>query len=117
MLSIRNKTITFHRKILCISLFRNRNRIHIAYRLYQSQSDIIVNNETIKQRITIQDIYDVIDTVLLNYPGIEVMVFLTPGIVNNGFATTASINGFDDMNYKKLVYKQIFTKIYYYKRC
>lgn len=36
LLSIRNKTITFHRKILCISLFRNRNRIHIAYRLYQS---------------------------------------------------------------------------------
>lgn len=55
--------------------FRNRNRIHIAYRLYQSQSDIIVNNETIKQRITIQDIYDVIDTVLLNYPGIEVIGF------------------------------------------
>ena len=102
LLSIRNKTITFHRKILCISLFRNRNRIHIAYRLYQSQSDIIVNNETIKQRITIQDIYDVIDTVLLNYPGIEVIGFSTPGIVNNGFATTASINGFDDMNYKKL---------------
>ena len=49
LLSIRNKTITFHRKILCISLFRNRNRIHIAYRLYQSQSDIIVNNETIIQ--------------------------------------------------------------------
>ena len=102
LLSIRNKTITFHRKFLCISLFRNRNRIHIAYRLYQSQSDIIVNNETIKQRITIQDIYDVIDTVLLNYPGIEVIGFSTPGIVNNGFATTASINGFDDMNYKKL---------------
>lgn len=102
LLSIRNKTITFHRKILCISLFRNRNRIHIAYRLYQSQSDIIVNNETIKQRITIQDIYDVIDTVLLNYPGIEVIGFSTPGIVNNRFATTASINGFDDMNYKKL---------------
>ena len=78
LLSIRNKTITFHRKILCISLFRNRNRIHI------------------------QDIYDVIDTVLLNYPGIEVIGFSTPGIVNNGFATTASINGFDDMNYKKL---------------
>ena len=36
-------------KILTLSLFRNSNRVHIAYRVYGEQNDILLDNEIIKK--------------------------------------------------------------------
>lgn len=87
---------------LCISLFRNSGRVHIGYRIYQGKV-MLVDKETIKNVITMQDIYDVIDTSILNYPDITTIGFAAPGIINDGYACYANINGFYEMNYKKLL--------------
>ena len=41
-------------KILTLSLFRNSNRVHIAYRVYGEQNDILLDNEKIDQ--TLEDL-------------------------------------------------------------
>ena len=92
--------------VLCISLFRSTGPVHIAYRLYGPHVEIIEDTEVIKQRISIEDIYDVIDTILLRYPQVEYISLAAPGIINDGAATTANINGFAEMNYKQLIGKR-----------
>src|SRR5699024_10391288 len=69
-------------KILVLSLFRNSLRVHIAYHLYDEQNHIISSNEIIKFKISMEDIYDVIDTILLQYPRIQIIGISTPGIIN-----------------------------------
>ncbi len=101
---------SFDEQLLCLSLFRNQTKVHIAYRLYD-HSEIVINKEVIKNRIAIWDIYDVIDTILLNFPTIKIVVFSAPGIINEGKATSANVNGFEEMDYLGLFkkrYKQEF---------
>ena len=57
--------------ILCLSIFRNQSRIHIAYRLFHPNYQIIESDEIIKRKISVDDIYDVIDTMLIKDPTIE----------------------------------------------
>ncbi|MCD7894660.1 MAG: ROK family protein [Erysipelotrichaceae bacterium] len=95
------KEFNSYQTYLCISLFRNSGRVHIAYRVYNGEI-ILISKEIIKPSITIQDIYDVIDTVLLNFPAIKTIGFSAPGIINDGYASDANINGFYEMNYKAL---------------
>lgn len=97
------ENIVMDTTVLCISLFRNTGPVHIAYRLYGPHVKILEDTEVIKQRITIQDIYDIIDTILLRYPEVEYISLAAPGIINDGMATTANINGFAEMNYKQLI--------------
>ena len=85
-------------KILSLSIFRNSSRVHIAYRLYGEHNDILMNNEIIKQQMNIQDIYDVLDTVILKYPDLKIIGISTPGIINDGYVTSANVNGFGDVD-------------------
>ncbi len=85
-------------KILTLSLFRNSSRIHIAYRLYGEHNEILMDNEIIKQTMVLQDIYDVIDTVILKYPDVKFIGLSTPGIINDGYVTSANVNGFGDVD-------------------
>ncbi len=97
-------------RILCISANRYRQNIHIAYRMYD-HGKIIVNKENIKERITIEDICDVIDTMLLQYPEIEIIGLTVPGIINHGKVDNevfVGIGAFDFRNYFKHRYKQQF---------
>lgn len=103
------KSLNSYQTYLCISLFRNSGRVHIAYRVYNGEI-ILISKEIIKPSITIQDVYDVIDTILLNFPAIKTIGFSAPGIINDGYATSANVCGFYEMNYKDLFsrYKQKF---------
>ena len=47
---------------LTISLFRNSNRVHMFYRIYNMVDKINVERDIIKKYINIEDIYDIIDT-------------------------------------------------------
>ncbi|MFQ6875469.1 MAG: ROK family protein [Coprobacillus cateniformis] len=98
-------------KILTLSLFRNSNRVHIAYRVYGEQNDILLDNEIIKSNVVIQDIFDVLDTVFLKYKDLNVIGISTPGIINDGFVSSSNVNGFGDIDLYNILtqrYQQSF---------
>ena len=98
-------------KILTLSLFRNSNRVHIAYRVYGEQNDILLDNEIIKSNVVIQDIFDVLDTVFLKYKDLNVIGISTPGIINDGVVSSSNVNGFGDIDLYNILtqrYQQSF---------
>ena len=90
-------------KILVLSIFRNSLRVHIAYQLYDEQNKVVVSNEIIKLKISMEDIYDVIDTILLQYEDIRIIGISTPGIINDGFVTSMNVFGLHDVNMHQLL--------------
>lgn len=97
-------------KILCLSIFKNKERIHINYRLYQ-KSQILLNKEVMKYSISIQDIYDVIDTVILHYPDISVIGMSIPGIIYNGLLSSSYIYDIENNEIEKAFTKRYHQKI------
>jgi len=87
--------ISDKRQILCLTIFKNKERVHLTYRLYQ-KGQILADNEIIKYNISIQDIYDVLDTVLLQYPDISIIGMSIPGIIHNGFLSSSYIKDVKD---------------------
>lgn len=79
------------RQILCLTIFKNKERIHMTYRLYQ-KGQILAENEIIKYNISILDIYDVLDTIILQYSDISMIGMSIPGIIHNGLLTSSYIN-------------------------
>lgn len=100
-------------KILCLSIFRNSNRVHIAYRLYAPGNRILLDNEIIKNKISLRDMFDVIDTVLLNHPDVETIGISIPGIINDGFVVSASITGMSDFDLKEAMTSRYRQKFYF----
>lgn len=81
--SLRRKVNNKH-KILSISMIRPNQKVSLYYRLYDEKNHVILDNEVIKNRISIDDIYDILDTVFVTYPDIEYIGLSMPGIVNDG---------------------------------
>lgn len=103
-------TIHNDTKILVLSIFRNSLRVHIAYRIYDEHNHILLDNEIIKPKMTIQDIFDIIDTSILHYPDIRMVGVSTPGIINDGYVVSANVDGLEDMDLLSILssrYKQI----------
>lgn len=99
-------------KTLCLALIRNSKRIHIVYRLYDEENNSLVNNEIIKPNLTIQDYYDVIDSMLVLYPDIKKIGICTPGIIKDGWIRSMAINGIQEINIENdftSKYKQTFS--------
>lgn len=71
-------------KILSIAMIRNSRRIHLAYRLYDEKNHILLSREIIKYKMSLDDIYDIIDTVLKDYPDVGMTGLSMPGIMNDG---------------------------------
>lgn len=71
------------RTYLTVSLFKNSNRVHIFYRLYNMMDEIKVERDIIKKYINIEDIYDIIDTALSQYQSIQVIGISLPGIIED----------------------------------
>lgn len=84
-------------KTLCIALIRNSRRVHIAYRIYDEQNQILENDEIIKPRLTIFDYYLVIDSMLGQYPDIGIIGISTPGIINKGHITSLNLFGIEEV--------------------
>ena len=87
-------------KTLCLALIRNSNRVHIVYRLYDENNGILENNEIIKPTLTIQDYYDVIDSVLAKYPDIKVIGLSTPGIIRGDRIISMGLEGLEEISIK-----------------
>lgn len=99
------------KKILCLSLIRNRHRVHILYRLYDENNEILENNIIVKRRLYLQDYYDIIDSMLVHYPDIEVIGLSTPGIIDEKKIVSISVEGLGEIDIErdfKSRYKQTF---------
>lgn len=105
------KKIQCHVKVLSLSIFRNSERVHIAYRLYGEKNRIYLNNEIIKHKVLIRDIYDVIDTVLLQFSDLKVIGISLPGIINDGYVSSAHVNGLEDIDLLSLLSSRYTQKI------
>lgn len=96
------KNIKHNIKVLCISLIRNSYRVHIVYRLYGHNNEILIDNEIIKNKISLRDIFDVIDIILLQHHDIEVIGLCMPGIINDGHISSMHVEGLEDMDIQKI---------------
>lgn len=90
-----NLDINDQRQIICLTIFKNKERIHLTYRLYQ-KGQVLTENEIIKYNISIQDIYDVLDTIILHYPNISMIGMSIPGIIHNGLLSSSYIKDVKD---------------------
>lgn len=58
-------------------------------------------NETIKYKIHIQDIYDLLDTLIIQYQKLSTISLSLPGIVDAGKVTSTYISGVEKKTLKK----------------
>ncbi len=93
-LPVKNKKHT-GKKILCMTLIRNSNRVHIVYRLYDGRNKILENNEIIKPTFKLQDFYDVIDSELAQYPDIAIIGVSVPGIIHEEYINSMHLEGIE----------------------
>lgn len=96
------QSISVKQTVLVISFIRNSDRIHMIYGLYYDGKQQI-RNEIIKYRISIEDIYDLIDTVLARHPETKMVGISVPGIINEHEIRGMSINGIRDINIQPLL--------------
>lgn len=99
-LPVKNKKHT-GKKILCMTLIRNSNRVHIAYRLYDGRNKILENNEIIKPTFKLQDFYDVIDSELAQYPDIAIIGVSVPGIIHEEYINSMHLEGIERLELEK----------------
>lgn len=99
-LPIKNKKHT-GKKILCMALIRNSNRVHIVYRLYDGRNKILENNEIIKPTFKLQDFYDAIDSELAQYPDIAIIGVSVPGIIHENYINSMHLEGIERLELEK----------------
>lgn len=99
-----------HRQILCLIIFKNKERVHITYHLDQNGKTLI-KNEIIKNNISIQDIYDVLDTLILQYPDIEIIGMAIPGIIHDGLLSSSYIDDIENNDIEKSFSEKYTQKI------
>lgn len=99
-----------HRQILCLIIFKNKERVHITYHLDQNGKTLI-KNEIIKNNISIQDIYDVLDTLILQYPDIEIIGMAIPGIIHDGLLSSSYIDDIENNDIEKAFSEKYTQKI------
>lgn len=87
------------KNILAVSINSNGDNSHISYRLYQYDQSIILDSKIIKHHISLQDVLDAIDTVLLQNEKVDVIGIALPGVIVDGFIHSGII---DEMKNKKL---------------
>lgn len=72
----------YEKRILSISIVNGKNQTNIDYRLYD-QGNVIDHNHVIKCTMDLNDLCDIIDTMLLKYKHIDMIGIATPGIVKD----------------------------------
>ncbi len=90
--------------VLVFSLFRNSQRVHLAYRLYLKDMDMVIDDEIIKPHVKAEDIFHVIDTILANHPDVKTIGVSTPGIINDdGMLYSTSVRGFENVYLERML--------------
>lgn len=96
-------------KILTIALIRGNEQVFFDYRIYNKHNQIILDGEVIKSKVSLNDLYDIIDTVTVEHPDIKIISISMPGIINDGRLSwvESGFNDYDIMHYltKKYPYQ------------
>ncbi len=88
------KNIHSNDEILAISYIRHNDNIRLGYRVYLNNK-ILTDKEVIKTTMKLEDIEDIIDTVLVYHPHIKKIGITMPGIINDG-KLYLPLDGFDN---------------------
>lgn len=89
------QTIHNNEKILVIAMIKINERVYLDYRIYGENNEILLDNEVIKHKISLNDLYDVLDTALAAYKDIKIVGISMPGVINNGHLSLSPY-GFND---------------------
>ena len=84
----------YNRRVLSIVLSANRAQTRIYYRIYDN-NDIMDQQIIIKPTLNTNDLYDVIDTVLLKVKHLDAIAIAIPGIIKGNDHLRSSIDGKD----------------------
>lgn len=84
--------IQIQHKILTIALIREEaDQFHFASRLYDKGCKILFDEDIIKNRLCLNDLYDICDTAFARHPDIGMVGIAMPGIVNKGHLSLLSL--------------------------
>lgn len=89
------QTVHNNEKILVIAMIRINERVYLDYRIYGENNKILLDNEVIKHKISLNDLYDILDTALATYNDIKIVGISMPGVINNGHLSLSPY-GFND---------------------
>lgn len=97
-----------HGQILCLAFITLDVKVRLVSRLYDQDNTILEDYETYKNKISINDIIDMIDYILLKHPHIELISLSLPGVIYNGVLTLEKygFNNCDLLACLKEKYKQ-----------
>ena len=90
--------IEYYETILSIAIIRTKENIVIAYRVYAPNYEILMENDIVKEIMTMDDIFNTIDTILALYPSITKIGFSSPGIIQENYIRLPVINGLNDLD-------------------
>lgn len=105
------RLLKYQMMILCLSLYQNKDKYYMAYRLYDHQK-ILVDREIIKSSFCLDDIYDVFDTLFMTYPTIDRVNVSVNTIVNDGNIQKDFILGLMSQDFKTVL-KNKYNKDFY----
>lgn len=98
-------------RFLTISIIKEFRRVNIIYRISNLADEIIYSDEVIKKVVKINDIYDVINIVLVRFDNIKVIGISIPGIINDGKVTSTGLVNFNDIDLYLLLKNKYDQKI------
>lgn len=91
-------------KILCIALIRMKNHVRIAYRVYDKDNQIVLDDEMLKCQVSLRDVSNLIHLILLEQPDISIINISKPGHADLDLALLGSHR--DIKNYLSHRFKQ-----------
>lgn len=94
-----------HGQILCLSYFILDCKVRLVSRLYDKNNTILEDYETYKNNISIRDIADMLDYILLKYSDIEIISLALPGIIYNGVVNLER-QGFNNCHLQEVLEKR-----------
>lgn len=98
-------------KNLCLSIFKNSNRIHLVYRVYNLKDELLMENRIVRPKISIEDIYEILDSVLEKIENIKVIGVSIPGIIKDEKVISTGIDNFKEISIIQLLKEKYEQKI------
>ena len=98
--------IYHHKQILSVSIYKTNGKVIISYRLFDQRHVPILEQEIIKKKLNIQDIYDVLDTLFLKYPHIDIVGISLSTFLYQGCMAFPIIEGIENND----IYSVLSTK-------
>ena len=72
----------------------------MIYRVFDPNNKILLDNEVVKFDFQVNDLFDILDTVLLFHPDIPIIGISLPGVIHDGYTDFCNqrINVLDPLN-------------------